>query len=439
MRAVLAALFAAGVAVRAWTLAAWRPAFIGYYDTAAYVDAARGRLFSDAFRPAGYPLALRLLHALSDRVALVTVVQHALGLATAALLYLIVRGVARNPWWALLAPAIVLLDGFEVLIEHAVLSDTLFAFLLTAALYATLRARRGSWGWAAAAGALVGAAGVVRTVGLFAAPAVALALIPAWRAAAIWVAAAAAVLLAYFAAQGFRGVSQAPGWGLYARVGQFADCSRFRPPAGTERLCERLPPDRRQSTDYYFWSPHSPAQRAFGKPPAHDRLVGAFAHRAVVNQPLDYLRTVADDFARYVAPNHLRRPRAGETQEQYLAQARRPNELRFVGGELRTYYSAVPAPSQSRFLLRYVRALYVRGPLMVALLALALAAPLAARGERRMAALALAACAYVLLLVPVATQVYDARYALAALGPLSAAAALALDAVPARRRVRLSA
>src|SRR5207247_9528593 len=118
------------------------------------------------------------------------------------------------PWWALLAPAVVLLDGFQIVIEHAVLSDALFVFLLTAALYATLRARRGAGvGWAVGAGALVGAAGAVRTVGLFAAPVLVLALLPAWRAALPWLAACAAVLLAYFAAQGFRGVSQAPGWG----------------------------------------------------------------------------------------------------------------------------------------------------------------------------------------------------------------------------------
>jgi Dolichyl-phosphate-mannose-protein mannosyltransferase len=447
-RAALAALLAAGVLVRAWTLVTWKPAFIGYYDTAAYVDAARGRLFSDPFRPAGYSLALRLLHTVSDRVVAVTLLQHAIGLATAGLLYLIVRDVARNPWWALLAPAVVLLDGFEVLIEHAVLSDSLFVFLLTGALYATLRARReGRWTWALGAGALVAAAGLVRTVGLFAAPAVLIAVAPAWRLAPAWAAAAAAVLLAYFAAQGFRGLSQASGWGLYARAGQFADCTRFRPPAGTRRLCQTTPPARRPGTDFYFWSPHSPAQRAFGKPPAGDRLVGAFAHAAIERQPLDYLGTVAVDFARYVAPEFRRRPRAGETQEQYLEQAQRPTELRFLLGELRSFYVDVPAARRgdARLTIAYVRAFQVRGPLMALLLALALAAPLTARGERRTAALALAATAYVLLLVPVATQVYDARYALAALGPLSAAAALALDSIrrprraAATRRVELSA
>ena len=51
---------------------------------------------------------------------------------------------------------------------------------------------------------------------------------------------------------------------------------------------------------------------------------------------------------------------------------------------------------------------------MVALLLLAAAAPFLARDRR---ATLLASVAFVLLLVPVATQVYDARYALDALGP----------------------
>jgi hypothetical protein len=438
-RAALATLLAAGVVVRAWSLVTWRPAFIGYYDTAPYVGAARGALFSDPFRPAGYPGALRLLHALSDRVTAVTVVQHALGVATALLLYGALRGVARNAWWALLAPAVVLLDGFQVLMEHAVLSDTLFVFLLTGALYAALRARRGPLRWAIAAGALIASAATVRTVGLFVVPVVPAALLSRSRMGLIRLAAAAAataaVLVAYLHAGS---ISQAPGWSLYARVGQFADCTRFRAPAGTRRLCETSAPAARQSTDFYYWSPHSPAQRAFGAPPAGDRLVGAFAHAAIRAQPLGYLSTVAHDFARYVAPGSFRRPRAGETQEQYLSQAQRPNELRFLGGELRTYYRGVGAARRdgAALTIGYVRATLVRGPLMALLLVLAAVAPLVTRGDRRVAAALLAVTAFVLLLVPVATQVYDARYALAALGPLSAAAALALDAIPLRRPSR---
>ncbi len=435
-RIALAALLAAGVGLRAWALWSWRPAFIGYYDTSPYVAAARSGLFADPFRPAGYPAFLRALHALSDHVVAVTALQHALGIATALLLYAAVRPYSR--WAALLAPAVVLLDGFEVLVEHAVLSDSLFVFLLAAALLAAVR-RMGL-----AAGALIALAASVRTVGLFVVPLVLLALLwpRRWRTAALGTVAAVAVLGGYYAAEhaqvGATGLSRAPGWSLYARVGQFADCTRFTPPAGTRALCETVDPARRPSTDFYYWAKQSPAQRAFGAPPASDATVGRFARAALLAQPGDYLLTVARDFARYVWPEHFRRARAGETQAQYLDQARRPKELLFVGGELAGYYAGVPAARQtaSELTLAYVRGTEVSGVLLLILLALAAAAPFLARGEARRPAALFAATAFALLIVPVATQVYDARYAVAALGPLAAAAGLALDGAVSRRAAR---
>jgi hypothetical protein len=433
-RTAFAALLAAGIALRAWTLWSWRPAFIGYYDSSPYVAGARTSLFADPFRPAGYPEFLRVLHALSDHVLAVTVLQHELGIATALLLYAAVRPCSK--WAALLAPAVVLLDGFEVLVEHAVLSDSLFVFLLAAALLTTVR-RSGL-----AAGALIALAASVRTVGLFVVPLVLLALFwpRQWRTGALGALAAAAVLGGYFAAEqaqiGATGLSRAPGWSLYARVGQFADCMRFTPPAGTAQLCETVDPARRPGTDFYYWAKQSPAQRAFGAPPADDAAVGRFAHAVLRAQPSDYLLAVGRDFTRYVWPNHFRRVRAGETQAQYIDQAQRPNELRFVGGELARYYAGVPAARQSQLTIAYVRATQVSGGLLLLLLALAAAAPFLARGGARRPATLLAATAVVLLLAPVATQVYDARYAVAALGPLAGAAGLALDAIAHRRRGR---
>ncbi len=418
VRRVVLGLFAVGAGLRVWTLLTWRPAFIGYYDTAAYVDAAQHHLFRDAFRPAGYPLFLRALHALSDRVVAVTIAQHVLGLATAALLYLAVRRVTGRAWAALIPAAVVALDGFQILLEHALLSDALFAFLLAAALYASVR---GGWRWALAAGALVAAAGLVRTVGLFAAPVI---IAGAPRRMAAGAVAAVLVLGAYAVAHGTLSLTRAGGWGLYARVGQFADCRRFAPPAGTASLCERRVPAERPGTDFYFWSPDSPAQQAFGAPPRGDARVGAFAHAALVHQPGAYLAAVASDFARYVAPEWHERPRAGQTEAEYIAQAHSPHEQAFVGGRLSQYYRDVPGAHAG------VRVpLGVRGPLLALLLVLAAAAPFLDRRATRFSA-----TAWILLLVPVATQVYDARYALAALGPLSAAAALAAASPPLRRR-----
>ena len=333
---VLVGMLAVGALLRLWTMHAWRPAFIGYYDTAAYVQAAHTNLFGDPFRPAGYPLALRLLHAVSPHVSAITLVQHALGLATALLLYLIV---SDRGWWALLAPAVILFDGFQILIEHAVLSDTLFVFLLTAAIYCALRPRL-----APLAGALLAGAVLTRTVGLFVVPFVLL--VPLRRTALLYGVLAFALVVGVYVQAGGR-LAMSSGWGLYARVGQIADCTKFTPPRGTQALCETSDPSTRQSSDFYYWSPNSPAQKAFGAPPAGDNSVGAFAHAVVRAQPLDYLDTVATDFSRYVAPGHNKRPRAGETQDQYLSQAQRANETAFLMSELTKYYEDVPAAARS--------------------------------------------------------------------------------------------
>jgi Dolichyl-phosphate-mannose-protein mannosyltransferase len=437
-------LLAVGVVLRVWITLTWKPAFVGYYDAAAYARAARDGVFTDLFRPAGYPVFLRIVHAVSDRVLAVTALQHLLGIATALILYVAVRQVTSARWAALIAPAVILLDGFEVLIEHAVLSDSLFILLVAAALLTTVQAPRHGLAYALLPGLLIAAASTVRTIGLFLVPIFLLALV--WprpreglRRAVLAGVAVAVILGGYLHLQkhavGATGFSRASGWSSYSRVGQFADCSKFTPPAGTEKLCETRPPSERPSTDFYFWSAGSPARKAFGPPNTNDALVGEFAHAVIRAQPGEYVKAVGQDFARYVWPEHYRRRRSGETQAHYLAQANLQRDAGFVRFEMSGYYPSIPETHRVAVPVTsaYMSVTWVRGPLMALLLGLALAAPLLARGAARRAALLASATGYVLLIVPVATQVYDARYALSALGPLSVAAALALDGWASRR------
>ena len=440
---MLAGLLVAGVLLRLWLIFTWQPAFVGYSDAASYARAARDGVFTDLFRPAGYPVFLRLLHGFSDHVLTVTALQHVLGIATALILYVAVRRTAANPWVALIAPAVILLDGFQVLIEHAVLSDSLFAFLVAVALLALVQAPRQRVRFALLPAVVIAYAATVRTIGLFLVPLVLAALL--WpqprlglQRAALAAAAIAVVLGSYVHLQhdavGATGFSRASGWSSYSRVGQFADCSKFTPPAGTEQLCEQRPPGERPGTDFYFWSAGSPATKAFGPPNTNDEQVGAFAHAVIRAQLGDYLKAVGQDFARYVFPEHYRRRRSGETQAHYFAQAINERDAGFIRSEMSGFYPGIPQTGRHATAVTrvYTTITWVRGPLMALLLLAAAAAPLLAR-ERR-AALLFSATAYVLLLVPVATQVYDARYALSALGSLCAAAALAVDGVLARRR-----
>jgi hypothetical protein len=423
---------------------------VGYYDTSAYVAAAKSHLFTDEFRPAGYPALLHVLHALAPRVWVVLLFQHALGIATAGLLYLIVRDATGSRWLGLVPAAVVLLDALQIIVEHSVLSDATFVFLAAGALYAAQRAQRSpGFAWPAAAGALMTLAAVTRTVGLFLLPVV---LIAVWwrsegrrRARVLAVGACAASVAVLIGA--YLGIGAAMtghpvhltklhGWALYARVGQFADCRRFTPPPGTKRLCERRPSSARPSTDYYFWSSKSPARHLFGTPPAGDAALGAFARAAVLHQPLDYLSAVADDFGRYVMPHADERARAGQTQGEFISLSRDPTSEHKITGRLRRYYKGVGRPVQkfAGVTLAYAQLMRVEYVAMALLLLLAAAAPFAVRPRRRAIAATTAAAGFLLLIVPVATQVYDARYGVAALGPLSVAATLGAEAAVGRLR-----
>src|SRR4051795_5215845 len=163
----LAAVLAGGVLVRALLMEAWSPAFMGWPDAKSYLDVAHGELFSNVLRPAGYPLFLRSLDGLHASLGVVVGVNHALGLATAVLLFMTVRRLGAPPLLGLVPAVFVALSGDTGFLEHAPLSEPLFTFLVAAAAYAAVRALDDpGLVWPAAAGLALGYATTVRVVGL---------------------------------------------------------------------------------------------------------------------------------------------------------------------------------------------------------------------------------------------------------------------------------
>ncbi len=137
--AAVGAVFAAGVLLRLLFVIDYRPAFLGDPDVGSYVNAAHLGLFTNVYDPAGYPLFIRLVDFLYPHLLLLIVVQHLLGIATAALFYLAVRRVTGSRWLGLAPAALVLFDGYGVWVEHTPITETLFSFLVAAALYLALR------------------------------------------------------------------------------------------------------------------------------------------------------------------------------------------------------------------------------------------------------------------------------------------------------------
>jgi hypothetical protein len=317
----------------------WQAWFNDSWD---YVDSAVTLRLSTT-RPSGYSLYLWLLKPFHS-FALVTISQHLMGLAVAVMIYALARHRFGAPsWLAVLMTLPVLYDGFEIQLEHLIMSDTLFLFLAllaaTVLLWSPLRAGTAPW-WrspwlrCAVAGALLGLSALVRSTGLPLIPLFALFLLlclaldrAGWRAVTVSIAAfavAAVVPLAGYAGwfdrqHGSFNMSESTGIFLYSRVMTFADCSRMRLTPDLLPLCTAVPPAQRPIAQAYIWTPASPLDR-FPPPmfsPLRNSLGQQFAIKAVEAQPLDYARVVFDDtwrsfdWPRTVFPN-------GSTYDEYL-------------------------------------------------------------------------------------------------------------------------
>src|SRR5690349_22700147 len=164
--APFAAVMAIAAALRVITMLGYRPGRIYYGDSYSYLRLALHPGPSHGFRNIGYPLLLRLLLPFHS-IPVVVAVQHVLGLAIGLMLYAVLRRRAVPGWAAVLATVPVLLDAQVLQLEQAVLSDTLFIFLVVAAIVTLMWSPgRPSVRAAAGAGLLLALAALTRNVGL---------------------------------------------------------------------------------------------------------------------------------------------------------------------------------------------------------------------------------------------------------------------------------
>jgi hypothetical protein len=261
-------------------------------------------------RPAGYPLLVVYpLSLLSKKVIYIAVLQHLMGLATAVVLYALMRRWAVGSTVAVLATLPVLFDGMQLSLEHSVLSDTLFELLLVLAIAALGWNRRPTVGLALTAGLLFGVCVTVRLVGeplILSGVGYCLLRGGRWRervVTAAVLAAGFAVPLAAYATwyhtqHGVYAIAQFTGKSLYLRSTSFVECSRLSIPKYQRVLCPREPVGQRLDPTWYVW--HSLETIPSLRPPpgvTKNEAIGEFARAAIKAQPLDYIRTVLRDFA----------------------------------------------------------------------------------------------------------------------------------------------
>jgi hypothetical protein len=445
----LGVLLAGAIGLRIWLMVAYGPAFVGFGDSHEYVLAAAEGVFHDAQKPAGYPIFLVLVHGLSDALSFTVLVQHALGVAGALLLYAAVRRTGAPAWLGLLPAAVVLFGGTGLLLEHALLADPLFVFLQALGLYFGVRAlREPELRWPLLAGVAIGASVWVKTVGLssavllpllllFAAPgAVRRRVLSAACVAGVVLAAMLGYTLAQGIATGYWGYERQGAWNLYGRVATFVDCAHFTPPAGTRSLCPAEPPGHRQSESYYQYARSAPAVRRFGGPahaPAYaDGLLQSFSVAAIESEPLAFAGAVLHGLTFYLSP----RWGEGYTPQSIREALLEPRGTRSIEPALAAYYPGARGYTASAgaagTLDSYEAATRIEGALLVLLLASAVIGMVALpRGMRAAGALfTLTAIASVTLAE--AGNGYDARYGYPAYGALAAGAALGAWAIATR-------
>ncbi len=417
-------------------------------------------LHPDTTRVAGYAIFLKVLEPLHSFAA-VTILQHLMGVSVGVMIYALARYRFGAPRWiATLATLPVLFDGFQIQLEHLILSDVPFEFLIALATTLLLWDRKPSWPRCALIGLILGIADTVRSVALPLLPIFLVYILLArigWKSLLSALVACLAPILLYctwfYSFYGQFAMTDSTGVFLYSRVMTFAECSKMHNlPAAELALCTTVPPDQRPIAQDYIWRRYSPLDRfpqpVFSELP--NQLGEDFAKRAIVAQPLSYAKIVAYDtirvfeWKRYVFPD-------AATYDEYLfgykslgvpARAHvgsyRSTEAYYIRGKPGTHV-VEPFAEGMRVWQRYI---FLPGTVYGAILAVGLAGLVL--NWRRLGGPATVPwlISVGLIVVPAATAEFDYRYVLVAVpfGCLAAAMAFGTNTtmgnwLAARKRV----
>jgi hypothetical protein len=310
-------LLIAGLAMRVAAQVAYQPALL-YIDSKKYLFGTQYKPWG-AFDPLGYWLVM--LHPVLEVTSLATValLQHALGMAMAVALYVLLLRLDVNRWLAALAAAPVLLDGYQLVAEQTIMPDALFEALVVAGLAILLWRPRLGLGAVIAAGLLLGLSAPVRQVGeALILPALLYVLFSArtWRTRAVY----GAILTACFALpvvgyMTYSAVSLHDGYELsnmgdeylYGRTAHAADCATLTMPVSEWALCPRPSAAAALGVDGLVNVGLSPAKSYAGssqQPPSAAEagtLQRQFAYAVIRQQPLRVAGDIVHDAVKLFA------------------------------------------------------------------------------------------------------------------------------------------
>jgi hypothetical protein len=448
--AVFGVLLVIATAIRAFAMVGY-PGGLEYPDSTSYLIGALGspknhfRLEPGGLRPIAYSALLRVLEPFHS-FELVVGLQHLMGLTVGVLVYALLRRYGLPGWGAALAAAPVLLSAYAIQMEHFLLSDTLFTLLIMLAVVVLLWWPSQPMAACAVLGLLLAAALLDRSEGT---PLVLVFVVcmlirfKGWRtiAGVVVMCVAFAIPIVEYAdwfdsVNGSFGITDGTGGFLYGVVSTFADCAKINPPADLRRLCPTTPESaRKQYPPYYIWTRSNPMRKLkggeFGS--LGNTLGTEFALRAIEAQPLDYLGVVTENFLQSFLLHgdaHARKDSIAYFNQQGLVMFSFPAK-RTQGWDAGLFHSYDPtAPDMqvvqpyAGWVLTYQRYVVVSGPLLAVILLVGLLGLIVA--WRRIGGPALPAwlVGFALLVIPPATDGFDARYVICAIPPLCIAAGL---------------
>jgi hypothetical protein len=444
-----AAAAAGGLVLRVITMLGFPPAIWFGGDSASYLSTAL-RYVPGTSRLSGYGVLLLVLRPFHS-FAVITAVQHLMGLAIGIATYALLRRYGLPGWGATLAALPVLFGAYQVQLEQEILPSASFSCLVMTAVALTLwwRDRRPPHA-AAAAGGLLAVSACFWPVGL---PLLLVFLASLLLRRAGWqvlaATAAAAVLplagyLAWFDHTYHRvAFSDSDGIYLWSRTMSFANCTVIKPPPSEAGLCPPRRAGPRPAASTFIWAADSPLDRLPGKKfsAAKNSLAMNFALRAIAAQPLGYLCAVLHDVSlafEWNIPAHpsvlmTRRYEFGYATDQWISPGAVLVPGHTVASDQRAYAGAAgtrAVPPFAGWLEGYQRAAYLRGTLLAAVLILGLGGIVrCCRGGWRRGggdwggpALFPWLAAVTVLVAPVLTADYSERYVLIAV-PLACLAA----------------
>jgi hypothetical protein len=310
-------LLLAGLGLRIAAQLAYQPALL-YIDSKKYLFGTEVPSWG-AFDPLGYTLLVLRPMLKFTSLASVALLQHALGIAIAVGLYVLMLRLGVNRWLAALATAPVLLDAYQLVAEQTIMPDTLFEALVVAGLLILLWRPRPGLIAVIAAGLVLGLSAPVRQVGeALIVPTLIYVLVVAsgWRrrllCGTVLTVCFALPILGYMCYsefslhEGFE-LSNMGDEYLYGRTAHAADCATLKLPADEWALCPKPSAAAALGVDGLVNIGLTPKQTYAGsgpQPPAGldtGELQTRFAHSVIEQQPLRVIGDIVHDAVKIFA------------------------------------------------------------------------------------------------------------------------------------------